>query len=414
MNDTLDDIWAHIPGGDDELAALAYKAEKEEKDAEDELLRGFKLQQQAKERVLNYEAAELARRMVAEKAALERGPLSSRVLNRAGLRNLELPKHLMRDVLYTGSVAVFLGDSQVGKSWVLQAMACCAVSGLTWPQMVTNSKGKLPVLYIAAEDGGSIEWRFRHWENSHGRSLDDTPIHVLAEPVNLLDDVVIDELCEFIGEHQVRLVIIDTVSATFGGEEETNENFARMVRNCRRISAAMAPHGGGSTALAHHFGKDKEKGGRGGSSLFNDADIVWSLTGTIDDIRMECKKWKVDEKRRPIHLRLNRDDREAVHLVEHRPAGGSVNDSEPPESVAMAEAIVEAITHMRDQNQGYGPNTRAILGRIRERGGQFRTQALTEQLEVMSATMRLIMHNGPRGSKMYRLPPVQEQLNDGA
>ena len=254
MPDTLEDPWANVPGGDDELATLAYRAEKEEKDAEDELLRGFKLRQQAKERVLNYEAAELARHMVAEKAALERGPLSSRVLDRAGLRNLELPKHLLRDVLYTGSVAVFLGDSQVGKSWVLQAMACCAVSGLTWPAMHASTKGKLPVLYIAAEDGGSIEWRFRHWENSHGRSLDDAPVHVLAEPVNLLDDVVIDELCDFIAEHLIRLVIVDTVSAVFGGEEETNENFARMVRNCRRISAAMAPHGGGSTALAHHFG----------------------------------------------------------------------------------------------------------------------------------------------------------------
>jgi hypothetical protein len=327
-----------------------------------------------------------------------------------GVRELELPKHLMRDVLYTGSVAVFLGDSQVGKSWVLQAIACCAVSGLTWPAMQHNTKGRIPVLYIAAEDGGSIKWRLEHWENSHGRTLDDTPIHVLAEPVNLLDDVVIEEICAFIVEHRIRLVIVDTVSAVFGGEEETNENFARMVRNCRRISASMAPHGGGSTALAHHFGKDKERGGRGGSSLFADSDIVWALDGDIDDIRMECKKWKVDEKRRPYHLRLNRDDRSAVHLVEHRPTSGGSVDAPPSESSILAAEILRSVTDMARMNQGFGPGANEIAGAIRERGGQFRRQALMEQLSVMAADGRLIMHMGRRGQRQYRLPSTQEQL----
>lgn len=414
MPDLLDDIWAHIPGGEDELAHLAYLADKQDKDAEDELLRSFKVTQQAKERVLSHEASELARRMVAEKAALERGPLSSRVHDRASLRGLELPKHLMRDVLYTGSVAVILGDSQVGKSWVLQAIACCAASGLTWPHMQHNSKGRIPVLYVAAEDGGSIEFRLKHWEDAHGRNLDDAPIRVLAETVNLLDDVVIDELCAFIVEHEIRLVIIDTVSAVFGGEEETNENFSRMVRNCRRISSAMSAHGGGATALAHHFGKDKEKGGRGGSSLFADSDIVWELTGDVSNIKMVNKKWKVDEKRKPLHLKLDTPENEAPRIVHHYPQGESVDDNEPPESAVMAEAITEAVHHFGGQNQGYGPTTDAIRGRIRERGGMFRAQALADQLAVMSASGRLIMHNGARGSRMYRLPPVQEQLNDDA
>jgi putative DNA primase/helicase len=401
-----DDVWANIPSG-------AHEDAERELDAERERRAEARLRIEAKNYVESHEARELGKRLIAEKAAAERGPLSSRVHTMAGVRELEPPKHLIRHVLYTGSVAVVLGDSQVGKSWVTQAWACCAVSGLNWPAMTPSTKGTMGVLYVAAEDGGSIKWRIEHWEAAHGRNLDDAPMHVLAEPISLLDDVCVDEIIEYVKAHQIRLMVADTVSATFGGEEESNPEFSRLVRNCRRIAAAMAAHGGGSVVLVHHFGKDKDKGGRGGSALFNDCDIVWELTGNIDDITMTNKKWKVDEKRRPYKLRLDKTNRDAPHIVEQERSSGSINVSATPDaSTVMTLEIERALRELADQNQGYGPSGRTIIGFVREQGSTFKTQRLQEQLAVMIATRRVLTRSGPRNATFHRLPPVQDSLSD--
>lgn len=400
----LDDEWAGIPGGYQEAAEL--------QDAEEEAARARNVQRDAEQMVKYAEAKEIAKRLLAEKAALERGPLSARVHDMDGVRNLALPKHLIRHVLYTGSVAVVLGDSQVGKSWVTQAIAACAAVGLNWPSMTPNSKGAFPVLYIAAEDGGAIKWRLMQWEAAHGRQIPRENFYAFTEPINLLDETVIDELCEFIRAKGIRIVVADTVSATFGGEEESNPEFARLVRHCRRLTAAMQPHGGGSAVLNHHFGKDKEKGGRGGSSLFNDCDIVWELTGTIDDITMTNKKWKVDEKRRPFRLKLDKTDRDQVHLVENRESNSHDVSDAPDEYTILTLEIERACRELRELNQQYGPSGRQIMGLIRERGGKWKTQIMTDHLATMVATRRLQTHDGPRRAVLYRLPDVQQELID--
>lgn len=403
MLDTADDEWLGVPGTQDELDELEYWYELEKRQAE-------RLLVDAQAKARDYEARKLAQRIVAEKEALERGPFSSRVHNMVGVRQLVVPKHLMRDVLYTGSVAVFLGNSQVGKSWVLQAIAACAASGLDWPSMQPNTKGKIPVLYIAAEDGGAIKWRLEHWERAHSRQIPDATFYAHAEPVDMLNDVMVDEIIEFVKTFQIRLVIVDTVSACLGGQEETVENFAKLVRNCRRVAKAMSEHGGGSVALAHHFGKDKERGGRGGSSLFNDSDIVWELDGEIGAIKFENKKWKVDEKRKTLNLRLDWQDRSAVHIAEFRPTGESVTVSENRFRV-MERHIFEIVDRFTGLNQGYGPSGRDIRGALREiEGFHASDQDILGQLSIMRADGRLLTRRQGR-SELYRRPPVQEELN---
>jgi hypothetical protein len=402
-----EDIWANIPGASHEDAEAELEAERE-------IRRAIQLKKDAQSYVTGHKARELAKRIIAEEQAKERGPLSARVHDRRSMRTLDLPKHLMRDVLYTGAVAVVLGDSQVGKSWVTQSISCCGAAGVNWPTMQPNTKGVLPVLYIAAEDGGALEWRVRHWENAHDRNLDDAPLYSFVEPINLLDETVIEELCALVRERGIRILVADTVSATFGGEEESNPEFARLVRHCRRITAAMAEHGGGAVILNHHFGKDKERGGRGGSALFNDCDIVWELTGDIDDITMTNKKWKVDEKRKTLKLRLDKTDRHKVHIVEQERSSGSVDVTDQPTETSIMELeIVRAIREMGDRNRGYGPTKTAIIGRMRERGAQFRDSQINQQIAVMIDTGRILTEHGPRNATWHRLPPVQEAMHDG-
>lgn len=405
------DVWDNIPGTRHENAEIEYRAELDEVNAEEADERKLAVLRLAREHQKGLEARELAARFIAKKAALERGPFSSRVLDMQGVRELEAPKHLMRDILYTGSVAVFLGNSQVGKSWLLQAIASCAASGLDWPNMTPNSKGRIPTLYVAAEDGGAIRWRLEHWERAHTREIPNESLYTHPEPVNMLDEIAVEEIIDFVGTFQVRLVIIDTISATLGGQEENNENFAKLVRLARSITKAMAPHGGGSVAFAHHFGKDQEKGGRGGSSLFNDADIVWEMTGlSVDDIKLTNKKWKVDEQRRPYNLRLDRTDRSAVHLVEcHPQTGQSITVSEN-RFVIMERHILAIVGEFSHLQQGFGITQKQIKGKLRDiEGFHASNQDIEGKIEAMALDRKVLtQRRGP--AVLYRLPPTQEEI----
>jgi hypothetical protein len=199
------------------------------------------------------------------------------------------------------------------------------------------------------------------------------------------------------------------VAASLGGEEEGNPQFSKMVQNMRKIVAAT--NGEGSVFLVHHFGKDKTKGARGGSSLFNDADIVWELTGTLDSMEMKCTKWKADSIRRPWHLRLNRADKDAVHIMAtDAPSGESIGVHTDPQKI-LEEQIFKAVTEFGRENQGYGPSGTTIAGYLRAKNVSFTEVVFRQKLAIMVSEGKLIRKDGPRNAQLYRLPPVQDALS---
>lgn len=343
-----------------------------------------------------------------ELEADERGPITDRILTYTELRSLPRPAALIPDVLYTGSVAVLLGDSQVGKTWVTLSLGACGAAGVRWP-MADGHTQPLNVLYVAAEDGGSIGARLEHWERAKGLSLDDSRLHAHPEAINILDPVQIEELAQVIRGRQYRMLIIDTVAASLGGEDETNENFSRMIRHCRTLAAAMREAGGGSVVLVHHFGKDKSKGARGGSSLFNDSDIVWELEGDMDAIFMRCKKWKIDSIRPTISLKLDRSEPDQVHIVEVAPEPYSAGTYRSQDELLVGE-ILKTVERFGHLNQGYGPTGYAIRGALRDQDVKFRESTVVELLAVLEADGRLLTRKGARNAILYRLPPTQDDL----
>lgn len=367
----------------------------------------------AQEAFNRLQANEDSKRMQQELLAAERGHVASRILTYSQLKDLPRPRPLIWNVCYSGAVGVVLGDSQTGKTWVMLSIAAAVARGMFWPAApkdpLITPPDPMPVLYVAAEDGGSIGARLENWERAHDVDLSAFVFHAHPSAINLLDDVQIDELCEAVREQGYRLVIFDTVAASLGGEEEGNPQFSKVVQNMRKVIAAT--DGQGSVFLVHHFGKDKTKGGRGGSSLFNDSDIVWELTGTLDAMLMKCAKWKADSVRRPFHLRLDRSDETKVHVVQADTSSSSVNVTATTDPYVIIEQhIVKAVTEFADENQGYGPSGNTIAGYLRSKNVQFRETNFRDALALMSSDGRLIKHKGSRNAVLYRLPPEQKKL----
>ena len=356
------------------------------------------------------EAAKLKR---LEREAAERGHVRDRIKTWGEIKDYTPPTHLIQDVIYTGAVGVLLGDSQVGKTWVGVAIAASLATGSPWPGKPRWEGDGTPsaALYVPAEDGGAVVQRFKLWAAAHGRSLDAEGIVLDIHPsaVQLLDSVQVAELAEVVRERGYRLIVFDTVSASLAGEEEGNAEFALMVKHCRDL--VQATQGNGAVMLVHHFGKDKAKGARGGSSLFANVDVVWELDGKLDEITMKNTKWKVDEKRKPWRLFLDTSDRGKVHVaVDRRPSSvDAAEDAADSKYRALSNAIIKVVTERAKENQGFGPARGVIKDCVNEMGIKFRDVELSQRLERMAADRVLLMSK--RGVQTrYRLPGVQEQL----
>lgn len=355
----------------------------------------------------NLVARESATRRKQEADAEKRGHVSSRILTYEELRSLPKPTPLIWNVAYTGSVGVMLGNSQHGKTWVMLSIAAAAATGLHWPVWRDYPKpSPIGVLYVAAEDGGSIGSRLEDWERAKGERLAERAFHIHPSAINVLDIVQIEELCEVIKDREYRFIVIDTISASLGGEDEGNAEFSRMVKHMRLLVAAM--DGQGSVFLVHHYGKDKSKGARGGSALFNDSDIVWELDGdSLDDITMKCSKWKSDSVRKPWRLKLDRTENQ-LHITANDNGGSVTTTMADVKDRMLTEHILKIITERQAENQGFGPSRNVIMESLRHREVHFRTAELKPRLDYLVAEKTICKQGGARGATHYRMAPVQE------
>lgn len=357
---------------------------------------------------------EEAKRRMQEAAAVERGHVSSRILTFNEACALPPPSPLVPNVVYTGAVGVILGDSQVGKSWVMLSIAAAAATGRAWPTGGKDVERRTPmaVLYVSAEDGATVTARLLQWGRAHDTHLgaDGVVFHIHPAAINLLDDIQIDELCETVAERDYRFIVFDTVAASLGGEEEGNPQFSKVVQNMRRVLSATS--GQGAVFLVHHFGKDKSRGARGGSSLYNDSDVFWELHGSLDSMVMKNTKWKTGKKRYPWRLLLDESDEQTV-CIKADTSPASVHAPEQEDKYKILTRHILAIVKARAAaNQGFGPSRNVIRESLKDAGVKFREAELTPRLELMVSDGLLCAQSGKRSAVWYRLPPVQERLPD--
>jgi hypothetical protein len=94
------------------------------------------------------------------------------------------------------------------------------------------------------------------------------------------------QICDLARAVQARLVIIDTFSRAVEGAE----NDADTVRNFYRWTAINLKAEHRSLLRIDHSGKDLKKGARGTSAKNDDVDLVWQMTRTGDNIKLNPTK----------------------------------------------------------------------------------------------------------------------------
>lgn len=177
---------------------------------------------------------------------------------------------LIPGVLPQAELVVVYGASGSGKSFLTYDM-CVAISrGALWAGRETT-QGR--VAYIAAEGGHGMQNRIKAYAERHG-GFEGLPAMSRVAP-NLMeakDALEIANAMAHTGPYVA--VVIDTLSRSHQGNENSGEDMGLVLKYCQQIHRAT----GAVVVLIHHSGKDESKGQRGWSGLRAAADAEIEVT----------------------------------------------------------------------------------------------------------------------------------------
>lgn len=193
---------------------------------------------------------------------------------------------IIEDVLPDRGIVMVYGPSGKGKTFWTLDLAFHVHNGIKWRDKDVAGGD---VMYVAAEAGRGIKKRIQAVKrlNPEWRSpffADIAPD--LASPVSL---EAVRDAALAVGKPAI--VIIDTMSASFEGDDSSQQDIAKMMRNLKTLSDALEC----LIIFVHHTTKD---GGsyRGSGVLFANVDAVLELVSEGEGT--ERKQWITQRKHR--------------------------------------------------------------------------------------------------------------------
>jgi hypothetical protein len=178
----------------------------------------------------------------------------------------ESRRHLVKDLVDTGSMAVLYGESNSGKSFFALKMGYCVAAGIPFGERAVEQG---LVVYIAAEGGGRINGRLQALKRLHPEHRN-VPFALVKSAVDLHDGadwkgiVKLVRTAEEATGRKAALIVVDTLARSMGhGSENDAKDMNQVVRNGDKVRTAT----GAALLYIHHSGKDRAKGARGHSSL---------------------------------------------------------------------------------------------------------------------------------------------------
>jgi RecA-family ATPase len=180
----------------------------------------------------------------------------------------------IRDILPAQGMVATFGPPGSGKTFWMLDMAMHIAAGVGYNGHTTKHG---PVLYIPLE-GGTFDNRVIMWCKGHGLDVENVPIYISDQPLDLLDsDEDLEQLIQLGKDIEVkegqplRAVITDTLSrAMAGGNENEPQSMTAVIGNADAVWKALNT----VFVFVHHTGKDTTRGLRGHSSLHGAVDTM--------------------------------------------------------------------------------------------------------------------------------------------
>jgi hypothetical protein len=244
----------------------------------------------------NEAAAEILADMKATTARLA----EERKLGRAGVPLLTVGQlreqahavsWLVKGTVPADSIGMLYGGSGTFKSFIALDLALHITHGLPWLGRRTKQGS---VIYVAAEGGSGLWGRICAWHKARRLSYEKTPLHIVPVALDLTQDAwKIVEAAQAAGVTP-ELVVIDTLSQTYAGEENSANEVAAYFRELgKRIRELWHC----AVMIIHHTGHVATERPRGSSAMR--ANLDWMLGVHRDEKEMlatlSCAKQKDGE-----------------------------------------------------------------------------------------------------------------------
>jgi hypothetical protein len=248
---------------------------------------------------------------------------------------------LVKRVIPAESMGMLYGASGTFKSFIALDAALHVAHGLPW---LGRKTAQGPVVYIAAEGGSGLWSRVLAWHRARSLHWQQVPFYVVPIAVDLRADAWrIVDAAQAIGITP-QLVVVDTLSQTYAGEENSANEVAGYLRE---IGMRFRLLWGCAVALVHHSGHNATERPRGSSAIRANLDF---LLGVFRDEKemlatLTCEKQKDGDLFEDAIFSLS------VHTLGHDADGDKVT-SLVARHLTSAEDVQDAMDGERDAGRG--------------------------------------------------------------
>jgi RecA-family ATPase len=197
---------------------------------------------------------------------------------------------IVKDVIGAGEFSLWVAKPGTAKSVLLCDIGCHIAAGKAWHGRKVDPG---LVVFFAAERKALTERRIAAWRKTHNET--GVPFAVVGGKLDLTTGLIdakalalsIKGMEEKSGL-PCRLVILDTVTRTFGaGDQNSSKDMQRFIQSADELTRATGAH----VAAIHHSGHVGERG-KGAIDLDGAIDVSYGInvtgTGPTKVFKLEC------------------------------------------------------------------------------------------------------------------------------
>jgi hypothetical protein len=240
----------------------------------------------------------------------------------SGGMNLFKPKSikwLVKNIIEKDSMVMMYGASGSGKSFV--AIDLCAAIA-TGQDYYGNKTEKGKVVYVAGEGKAGLSRRITAWAQRHSGHQDIAENFLLMNGVCVLPDDTQDFIDALGGVEDLRLIVLDTLQRTMGGDENSTRDMSAYVRAADAIKAAYPNI---VVLVVHHTGHAETGRARGSTVLRSSLETEIQVSKSHGVVTVSCTKAKESEEFGAMNFQLK------TEVLE----GWSGDDGEPIASATL-------------------------------------------------------------------------------
>lgn len=212
---------------------------------------------------------------------------------------------LIKGLVPADSMGMLFGASGAFKSFLALDLALHVANEMRWCDRKTTNGS---VVYVAAEGGAGIYRRVAAWHQKH--KLPQTKgFHVCITPLLLTLEDQVKQLADAIRAlpQTPALVVIDTLSQTFSGDENAATDIADYIR---LLNTYIRAEFGCTVTILHHTGHAASERPRGSSAITANLDFLLGCFRPDADAlaaQLEVIKQKDGDKLDSQHFELERE-----------------------------------------------------------------------------------------------------------